>query len=185
MSPIFPSKTTKLSCIPKWGFEAFQWASKKAPLDLLLDRIAHFNYCLQIIQHTEFCHNQTFMVLHAYRPRPVVIQPFSCSTQLSMNFFMLINLKLLTMTNSFLLNIAEHENFSANILINMKMPLAFSYLLAEKISCSAKLSMKKVLSPRGQTDQSSVYHSLPGTLELLTILVLKFEKVHFTTCWCV
>ena len=28
--------------------------------------------------------------------------------------FMLINLKFLTMPNSFLLNIAEHENFSAN-----------------------------------------------------------------------
>ena len=31
-----------------------------------------------------------------------------------MKFFMLINLKLLSMPNSFLLNIAEHENFSAN-----------------------------------------------------------------------
>ena len=39
---------------------------------------------------------------------------FSCSTQLSMKFFMLINLKLLTMPNSFFLNIAEHENISAN-----------------------------------------------------------------------
>ena len=32
----------------------------------------------------------------------------------AMKFFMLINLKLLTMPNYFLLNIAEHENFSAN-----------------------------------------------------------------------
>ena len=45
---------------------------------------------------------------------PKVIKLFSCSTQLSMKFFMLINLKLLTMPNSFLLNIAEHENVSAN-----------------------------------------------------------------------
>ena len=43
-----------------------------------------------------------------------VIKLFSCSTQLSMKFFMLINLKLLTMPNYFLLSIAEHENFSAN-----------------------------------------------------------------------
>ena len=57
-----------------------------------------------------------------------------------MNFFLLINLKLLTIVNSFLLNIAEHEHFSAN-----KYEKAFSYLLAaEKISCSAELSMKKV-----------------------------------------
>ena len=45
-------------------------------------------------------------------------------------------------------NIGEHEIFSS-LLINMKMPtinallLAFSYLLAEKISCSAELSIKK------------------------------------------
>ena len=45
---------------------------------------------------------------------PEVIKLFSCSTQLSMKFFMLINLKLLTIANSSLLNIAEHENFFAN-----------------------------------------------------------------------
>ena len=53
---------------------------------------------------------------------------FSCSTQLSMKFVVLINLKLhvlttansfvhlklLTTANSLVLNIAEHENFSAN-----------------------------------------------------------------------
>ena len=38
----------------------------------------------------------------------------SCSTQLSMKFVLLINLKLLTTANSFLLNITEHEIFSAN-----------------------------------------------------------------------
>ena len=39
---------------------------------------------------------------------------FSCSTQLSMKFVFLINLKLPIIANSLLLNIAEHENFSAN-----------------------------------------------------------------------
>ena len=46
-----------------------------------------------------------------------------------MKFILLMNLKLLTIANSFLLSIAEHENFSANQyenannnLINMKMP---------------------------------------------------------------
>ena len=48
------------------------------------------------------------------RPGSKFIKLFSCSTQLSTKFFMLINLKLLTMPNYFLLNIAEHENFSAN-----------------------------------------------------------------------
>ena len=45
---------------------------------------------------------------------PEVIKLFSCSTQLSMKFVLLINLKLLTIANSFLLNLSEHENFSAN-----------------------------------------------------------------------
>ena len=45
---------------------------------------------------------------------PKVIKLFSCSTQISMKFVLLINPKLLTILNSFLLNIAEHENFSAN-----------------------------------------------------------------------
>ena len=49
-----------------------------------------------------------------------------------MKFDLLINLKLLAIANYVLLNIAEYEHFSAN-----------KYLLAEKISCSAKLSMKK------------------------------------------
>ena len=37
-----------------------------------------------------------------------------CSTQLSKKFILLINLKLVAIANAFLLNIAEHENFSAN-----------------------------------------------------------------------
>ena len=45
---------------------------------------------------------------------PKVIKLLSCSTQLSMKFVQLINLKLLAIANSFLLNIADHENFSAN-----------------------------------------------------------------------
>ena len=77
---------------------------------------------------------------HAKQTGPEVIKLFSCSTPLSMKFILLINLKLLTIANSSLLNLAEHEHFPTK---NMKM--AFSNLLAEKISCSAELSMKKVL----------------------------------------
>ena len=47
-------------------------------------------------------------------PGPQVIKLFSCSTQLSMKFFMLINLRLLTIAISLVLNIADHEHFSAN-----------------------------------------------------------------------
>ena len=45
---------------------------------------------------------------------PEVVKLFSCSTQLSMKFVMLINIKMLTIANSFLRNIAEQENYSAN-----------------------------------------------------------------------
>ena len=60
-----------------------------------------------------------FTKISMHGPGPEVIKLFSCSTQLSMKFALLINLKLLTIANSFLLNIAEHEK---SLLINMKMP---------------------------------------------------------------
>ena len=53
-------------------------------------------------------------------PGPEVIKHFSCSTQLSMKYFLLmkyvllISLKLQTIANCFLLNIAEEETFSAD-----------------------------------------------------------------------
>ena len=61
-------------------------------------------------------------------PGPEVIKLFSCSLQLSMNFVLLINLKLLTIVNSFLLNIAEQDIFSANKYENAN----FSYLFSRK-----------------------------------------------------
>ena len=45
---------------------------------------------------------------------PEAIKLFSCSIQFSMKFILLINLKLLTTAKSCLLNITEHENFSAD-----------------------------------------------------------------------
>ena len=68
-----------------------------------------------------------------------------------MKIVLLIDMKLLAIANSFLVNIAEHEKSSANKIWKCQLLLAFSYLLAEKISCSAELSMKKVLYPLGQT----------------------------------
>ena len=57
---------------------------------------------------------QICLSIRRVRPGPEVIKLFSCSTQLSMKFVLLINIKLLTIVDSFLLNIAEHEIFSAN-----------------------------------------------------------------------
>ena len=48
-----------------------------------------------------------------YRAGSKVIKLFSCSSPQSMKFSMLINIKLLTIANSFLLNIAKLEKFSA------------------------------------------------------------------------
>ena len=49
---------------------------------------------------------------------PEVIKLFSCSIQPSVKFSLQIKFKLLTFAIFVMLNIAEHENFSAN----MKMP---------------------------------------------------------------
>ena len=88
-------------------------------------------------------------------PGPEVIKLFSCSTQLSLKFVQLINLKLQTLVhvNSFLLNIAEHENFSANKYENANYCWHFHIYKQRK------------------------FHALlTSGLELLTIPVLKFEK---------
>ena len=52
---------------------------------------------------------------------------FPCSTWLSMNFVLLINLKLLTTANSLLLNIAEHDIFSANRYENANLNWHFHF----------------------------------------------------------
>ena len=62
-----------------------------------------------------------------------------------MKFVLLINLKLLTIANSNLLNMAVGDNFSANKYENANYCWHFHIFLAEKISCSAELSMKYVL----------------------------------------
>ena len=62
-----------------------------------------------------------------------------------MKFDPLINLKLLTIANSFLLNITEHEIFSANKYENANM--AFSYLLAEKFHAQLSWAWKKFYNP--------------------------------------
>ena len=53
--------------------------------------------------------------------------------------------KITNNANSFLLNIAEHVDFSADKYENANFYIILIYLLAEKISCSAELCMKKVL----------------------------------------
>ena len=64
-----------------------------------------------------------------------------------MKFVLLIYLRLLIIANSFLLNIAEHENFFSYKYENAKFSgfffvFFFSYLLAEKFSFWAELNMK-------------------------------------------
>ena len=61
-----------------------------------------------------------------------------------MTFCMLINLKLLTIANSYSQNLAEQDNFSANKFEKCQILMTFfKKLLAEKLSCSTELNMKK------------------------------------------
>ena len=76
-------------------------------------------------------------------PGPEVIKLFSCSTQLSMKFVLLINLKLLTILNSFLLNIAEHENFSANKYENANLSWHFHIYWQRKFHAQLSWAWKK------------------------------------------
>ena len=76
------------------------------------------------------------------RSGPEVIKLFSCSTQLSMKF-VLINLKLLIIANSFLLNIAEHENFSANKYENVNYCWHFHIYKQRKFHAQLSWAWKK------------------------------------------
>ena len=73
-------------------------------------------YKLYVVDTDHSFHRQEFSQYQCSGPE--VINHFSCSTQLSMKFCVLINLKLLSIANSFLLNLAEHENFTANKYVN-------------------------------------------------------------------
>ena len=78
--------------------------NKKKKKNILLPTVARYR-ALSAVLLFRMCHITS---------GPEVIELFSCSTQLNMKYALLINLKLLTSANSFLLNTAEHENFSAN-----------------------------------------------------------------------
>ena len=67
---------------------------------------------------------------------PKVVKLFSCSTQMSMKFALLINNNLLTIANSFLLNIAEHELFSATKYKNANKVGIFVFISREKFMFS-------------------------------------------------
>ena len=87
-------------CKSRWD------GSQRAFSDISIYTVCHSVYDLDW--------NPYFQHRTCPKSSPEVIKLFSCATQLSMKFVLLINLKLLTTANSFLLNIAEHEKFSAN-----------------------------------------------------------------------
>ena len=67
---------------------------------------------------------------------PEVIKHFTYSTQLSMKLILLINLKVLTLANSFLLNLSDHENLSANKYENAKFVGIFIFISRENFMLS-------------------------------------------------
>ena len=69
----------------------------------------------------------------------------SCSTQLSMKFIMLINVKM--PTNVGILTFISMINTTSERLLHLSV---FKVLWAVKISCSVELNIKKVLEPGGQ-----------------------------------
>ena len=101
---------------------------------------------------TEYEHEKSFitsrpgLAIHP-APGPEVIKLFSCSTQLSMKFFLLINVKMPTIVG--ILTFMSRKNSILGLSESEKKTelnfLIFLYLWAFKISCSVELSMKKVL----------------------------------------
>ena len=86
-----------------------------------------------------------------------------------MKFHMLIIFILLTVAKCFLVNLARHENFSANKYENANYLYLYLYscLLAEKMSCSAELSMKKVFTS-----------GLDLRALLSTYRIIRYSRIH-------
>ena len=78
-------------------------------------------------------------------PGPEVIKLFSCSTQQSMKYFLLVNVKMPTIVG--ILTFMSRKNSTLGLYEPQKKAefLDILYLCAFKISCSIELSMKKVL----------------------------------------
>ena len=80
-------------------------------------------------------------------PGPEVIKLFSCSTQLSTIFFLLINVKMPTGVG--ILTFMSGKNSILGLSEPKKSDFFYIFMLKSiLISCSIELSMKKVLLPR-------------------------------------
>ena len=97
-----------------WSFSLFLWT-----------RFSPSMLCTRTLCVTAAMH----MLYKHINPGPEVIKLFSCSTQLSIKFFLVINLKLLTIANSFLLNIVEHEIFPANKFVGIFISISRENIL--------------------------------------------------------
>ena len=81
-------------------------------------------------------------------PDPEVIKLCSCSTQLSMNFSLLMNMKMANIIGIFVF-ISREKNHAQLCLARKNLQLLVILdLLTGQISCSAELSMKKFYNPR-------------------------------------
>ena len=91
-------------------------------LTFLLRNMEPLSYNLQMAMYIFTVNIQTsmpeqivcYILQHQTRPQGYKIFFMLCSAQLSLKLVLLISLKLFTTANSFLLNISERENFSAN-----------------------------------------------------------------------
>ena len=96
------------------------------------------------------------------RPGPKVIKLFSCSTQLSMTFSLLINMKMPTNVGIFYYLQAEKISSSAKVSKNTTIQQLYissiCYLLADKFSRSARFSMKKFYNLGDQTIHTIMQH---------------------------
>ena len=79
-----------------------------------------------------------------WKPRPVVIKLFSCSAQLSMKFFLLINVKMPTIVG--IITFMSWKNSILDLSEPKKAKFFDNFIVMSiKILCSTELSMKKVL----------------------------------------
>ena len=137
------NKVNDSACLRR-DFEYISWWEAQWDMDLLpefgstIQRLHQKQTALKEsttsvtnVSYMYIMHNQTLesvspaTYLAVDLPGSEIIKLVSCSTQPSMKFVLLINLRLLTIANAFLLNIAKHEYFSANRYKNARWHFVF------------------------------------------------------------
>ena len=142
-----------VNCFPRQVEKYAETVMKWHQLSDTLDRFISYSLGSEKLQN--YVNGSGNVTITDYRPSPEIL--FSCSTQLSMKFILLINVKMPTIVG--ILTIISRINTTSTCL-KQKKSLSFSILACKssKISCSVELSMNMFYNLRANLSHQEERH---------------------------